>query len=56
MSIRAAVYYHLEPRARPRGLSLANKLIAISGIGVIAIPTGILAAALSDAMQKQDDE
>ncbi len=31
-------------------------LIAISGIGVIAMPTGILAAAFSDAMQKKDDE
>lgn len=27
--IRRALYYHLEPRARPRGLSLANKLIAL---------------------------
>jgi voltage-gated potassium channel len=30
-------------------------LIAISGIGVIAMPTGIFAAAFSDAMQKKDD-
>ncbi|MEZ5710538.1 MAG: ion transporter [Blastomonas sp.] len=30
-------------------------IIAIAGIGVIAIPTGILAAAFSDAMQKQRD-
>lgn len=31
-------------------------LIAISGIGVIAMPTGIFAAAFSDAMQKKDEE
>jgi len=31
-------------------------LIAISGIGVIAMPTGIFAAAFSDAMQRRDGE
>ncbi|MEO1169052.1 MAG: ion transporter [Pseudomonadota bacterium] len=31
-------------------------LIAISGIGVIAMPTGIFAAAFSDAMQKKDED
>ncbi len=31
-------------------------LIAVSGIGVIAMPTGILAAAFSDAMQQGDDD
>lgn len=31
-------------------------LIAISGIGVIAMPTGIFAAAFSDAMQKQEED
>lgn len=31
-------------------------MVAIAGIGLIAMPTGILAAAFSDAMQKRDDE
>ena len=31
-------------------------MTAIAGIGLIAMPTGILAAALSDAMQKHNDE
>jgi voltage-gated potassium channel len=30
--------------------------VALAGIGLIAMPTGILAAAFSDAMQKRDDE
>jgi voltage-gated potassium channel len=31
-------------------------LVAIAGIGLIAMPTGILAAAFSDAMRKDDDD
>ncbi len=31
-------------------------MVAIAGIGLIAMPTGILAAAFSDAMQRRDEE
>ncbi len=31
-------------------------LIAISGIGIIAMPTGIFASAFSDAMQRKEDD
>lgn len=39
----------------PAGKFIAG-LVAICGIGLIAMPTGILAAAFSDAMQKNRDE
>jgi F0F1-type ATP synthase membrane subunit c/vacuolar-type H+-ATPase subunit K len=39
----------------PLGKLLAG-LTAITGIGLIAMPTGILAAAFSDAIQRQREE
>lgn len=38
------------------GGKVVAAFVAIAGIGVIAMPTGILAAAFSDAMQKKDAE
>ena len=41
-------------------ITVAGKIVAafvaVAGIGLIAMPTGILAAAFSDAMQKEHDE
>lgn len=39
----------------PLGKFLAS-LVAISGIGLVAMPTGIMAGAFSDAMQRQREE
>ena len=38
------------------GGKIAATLVAISGIGLIAMPTGILASAFSEAMQKHHDD
>lgn len=37
------------------GGKIIASFVAIAGIGLIAMPTGILAAAFSEAMQKKDD-
>lgn len=63
-TLRNRLYGALEPAAwSGPGLSPVNRVVcfliliaSLAGIGLIALPAGILAAALSDAFQRQKNE